>query len=72
VGKKGGWKKRWFAIRNNALYYYEDKPKSAGDKPKGVIELSSRSVVRPSAVQRNCELGTEALVPRSSRPLFAD
>ena len=53
VGKNGMWRQRYFVLKNNALYYYEEKPKSAKDKPKGIIELSSKSIIRPSAVQKN-------------------
>jgi len=53
VGKNGLWRQRYFVFRNNALYYYEERPKSPKDKPKGIIEVSSKSVVRPSAVQKN-------------------
>lgn len=51
VGKGGNWKSRYFIFRNNGLYYYEDKPKSY-DKPKGIIEISAKTIVRPAAVQK--------------------
>jgi len=42
----------YFVFNNNGLYYYDDKPAKANAKPKGVFEITSKSIVRPSAVQK--------------------
>lgn len=48
------WKRRYFVLKNNALAYYDGKPldEDSGLKPKGLVELTSNSVVRISPVNR--------------------
>ena len=37
---KGNWKRRYFVLTDQLLYFASDKAYQAGDAPKGVISLS--------------------------------
>lgn len=52
IGKSGIWRRRYFIYRNNALFYYEDKPRNATDKSKGMFEIRADTVVRASTIQK--------------------
>eukprot|EP01102_Stenamoeba_stenopodia_P021236 TRINITY_DN84_c0_g2_i1.p1 TRINITY_DN84_c0_g2~~TRINITY_DN84_c0_g2_i1.p1 ORF type:complete len:937 (+),score=259.51 TRINITY_DN84_c0_g2_i1:113-2923(+) len=47
------WKKRWFQVMGNKIYYYKTKPtggdpnSSSSEKPRGFIALDKTTVVKP-------------------------
>ncbi|GBG25929.1 RCC1 and BTB domain-containing protein 1 [Hondaea fermentalgiana] len=42
------WRKRFFVLRNGRLAYYETKPTTPTDRPKGMFEITANAVVRES------------------------
>jgi len=49
------WKRRFFILKNNAMIYFDEKPTEKNDrirKPKGIVEVTAKSVVRRSPVNK--------------------
>src|SRR5689334_7462227 len=42
------WKKRWFQLMGNKIYYYKTKPTDSNtEKPKGVVLLDRSTLIKP-------------------------
>lgn len=46
VSSQRNWKNRFFVLRNGRLAYYENKPSSPTERPKGMFEITADAVIR--------------------------
>jgi cytohesin len=55
TGAAQTWKKRWFVLSNNCLYYFKKKEDEEKDRPCGYIPLENLSVKEVvKAPRKNC------------------